>query len=394
MLMSCLDGNFKSVSRNITGRKTALMSALNDVNQGLQIAREKCDESLWQLVNLQTFVLLWNRVPYLSIKHEINQNFFLMMKLMTIIVYLKTIFTSPCSLPKPFHSCETALLRVQNDILQAIDNRSCVALLLLDLSAAFDTVDHKILLKRLHSKFGIRGNALSWFRSYLSDRTQFASLDGASSETLQLDCGSVLGPILYLFYTLPVADLLRKHNMSFHLYADDTQLYIPFSCNDDFSLDQATKLIENCVTDIDNWMTLNKLKLNKDKTEFLHLSSKHNPQRSLPVLLFGSDLITPSPKARNIGVTFDSTLSMVPHINNICKSSFYHLRNISRIRKYISVKTTETLVHAFISSKLDHCNSVLFGLPKNLIDKLQAVQNASARLIINTQTRPHHTCPH
>ena len=88
-------------------------------------------------------------------------------------------------------------------------------------------------------------------------------------------------------------------------------------------------------------------------------------------------------------LVIDSTLSMVPHINNVCKSSFYHLRNISRIRKYISFKTTETLVHAFISSKLDHCNSLLFGLPKNLIDKLQAVQNAAARLITLTRKHDH-----
>ena len=82
---------------------------------------------------------------------------------------------------------------------------------------------------------------------------------------------------------------------------------------------------------------------------------------------------------------------MIPHINNICKSSFYHLRNIARIRKYISFKTAETLVHAFITSKLDHCNSVLFGLPKNLIDKLQAVQNAAARLISLTRKHDHIT---
>ena len=176
--------------------------------------------------------------------------------------------------------------------------------------------------------------------------------------------------------------------MSFHLYADDTQLYIPFSCNDKLSLNDAMKRIEICLDDIDNWMTLNKLKLNKDKTEFLLFSSKHNPQQSSPVLHLGNDFIKPSAHARNIGVIFDSTLSMVPHVNNICKTSFYHLRNIARIRKFISFKTTETLVHAFITSKLDNCNSLLFGLPKTLLNKLQSVQNAAARLI--TLSRKHH----
>jgi hypothetical protein len=82
---------------------------------------------------------------------------------------------------------------------------------------------------------------------------------------------------------------------------------------------------------------------------------------------------------------------MVPHVNNLSKSSFYHLRNIARIRKYISFKTTETLVHAFVTSKLDHCNSLLFGLPKNTTDKLQAVLNAAARLITLTRKHDHIT---
>ena len=296
---------------------------------------------------------------------------------------------------KTYHSTETALLRVKNDILQFLDNRSCVALLLLDLSAAFDTVDHEILLHRLQSRFGIRGNALAWFKSYLSDRSQFVYIDGNSSQTLPLDCGvpqgSVLGPILYLLYTSPVADILRKHNMSFHLYADDTQLYMSFTCDDDSSHDQALKLIENCLTEIDNWMTLNKLKLNKDKTKLLILAGKSNLQSVHPVLHFGPDVISPSPHERNIGVIFDSTLSMIPHVNSVVKSAYYHLRNISKIRKYLSVDSTEKLVHAFVSCKLDHCNSILFGLPKHVTDKLQLVQNSSARLVTLTRKRDHIT---
>jgi len=288
---------------------------------------------------------------------------------------------------KSFHSCETAIVRVYNDILQSLDQRNCVCMLLLDLSAAFDTVDHNILVNRLHSKFGIRGSVLNWFKSYLSNRYQYVSVDGVSSVSLPLGCGvpqgSVLGPLLYILYTSPVADILRRHQMSFHLYADDTQLYIPFSCNNDLAFQTAMTKINNCVAEIDSWMIHNKLKLNKSKTEFLIFSSKSSPQHSVLNLQLGSDLISPSSNAKN--------LSMIPHIKNTCKSAFFHLRNIARIRKYLSFKSTEILIHAFITSKLDNYNSVLYGLPKYLIDRVQSVQNASARLITLSRKREHIT---
>jgi len=145
------------------------------------------------------------------------------------------------------------------------------------------------------------------------------------------------------------------------------------------------------IIDLDKWMSLKKLKLNKDKTELLYLYSKHNPQQSLPSIRFGQDIIQPSQFARNIGVIFDSTMSMLPHISSICKSASYHLRNISRIRKFLSTKTTEILVHAFVSSKLDHCNSLLYNVPKCALKKLQSVQNAAARLITCSRKYDHIT---
>jgi hypothetical protein len=312
-------------------------------------------------------------------------------------IYLSSydLYESFQSAYRPYHSCETALLRISNDILQSLDKRQCVAMLFLDLSAAFDTVDHSILLNRLHNKFGISGNALKWFRSYLSNRCQFVSIDNVSSDSLPLGCGvpqgSVLGPILYLLYTSPVADILRKHKMSFHFYADDTQIYIPFSSDDDNALDVAVQKIKACLFDLDLWMTINKLKLNKDKTEFLIFASKHSPLTISPTFHFGSEIIRPSPVVRNIGVLFDSSMSMANHIKMTCKTSFYHIRNISKIRKFLSVKSTEILVHSFVSSHLDNCNSLYYGLPEYLINRLQAVQNASARLITLSRKHDHIT---
>ena len=106
---------------------------------------------------------------------------------------------------------------------------------------------------------------------------------------------------------------------------------------------------------------------------------------------FGSECIAPCDSVRNLGVQFDSIFSFEEHIKNICKSSFYHLRNIAKIRKYLSQDTCEILVHAFISSKLDHCNSLLHGLPKYLLARLQAVQNAAARVVTLTSKHDHIT---
>ena len=118
---------------------------------------------------------------------------------------------------KKHHSCETALLRVQNDILKSTDDKQCVVLLLLDLSAAFDTVDHKILLHRLRSRFGIKGKALSWLQSYLTDRSQQFRLMDLPLQFVRSDLVYPRG----LLYTAPLGDLVRWHDMDFHLYADN-----------------------------------------------------------------------------------------------------------------------------------------------------------------------------
>ena len=174
-------------------------------------------------------------------------------------------------------------------------------------------------------------------------------------------------------------------------YADDTQLYLPFLCNDDQDMDLSMMKIETCLAEIDAWMSINKLKLNKDKTELLFLYSKHSPQNLLPDLHFGNEMISPSKSARNIGVIFDSTMSMEPQVNSICKSAFYHLRNITKIRKFMSLQTTELVVHAFVTSKIDSFNSLLIGLPSQLLSKLQSVQNAAARLITCSRKHCHIT---
>ena len=154
------------------------------------------------------------------------------------------------------HSTETALLKVQNDVLQALDKGSAVALIMLDLLAAFDTIDHTILLSRLQELFGVQGQALSWFNSYLSHRTQRVSVGNVISDSLELDFGvpqgSVLAPTLYSLYTKPISDIIRKFDLSYHSYADDTQLYI--SIENHSNMDNLLAVVKNCVHEIKMWM--------------------------------------------------------------------------------------------------------------------------------------------
>ena len=181
---------------------------------------------------------------------------------------------------RPGHSTETALLHVHYNILRAVDEHKAVALVLLDLSAAFDTIDHNIMLSRLSKRLGVGDVALKWFESYLKGRKQSVVINETLSSPLDVlygvPQGSVLGPKLFTIYTLPI-DIARKYNLlEIHLYADDTQIfYIIFRTSDNNSEETAIKLVRSCIAEIKIWMLINKLQLNDGKTKFLLIASPY-----------------------------------------------------------------------------------------------------------------------
>ena len=176
-------------------------------------------------------------------------------------------------------------------------------------------------------------------------------------------------------YTSPLGENARRHQMFYHFYADDTQLYITFRTSSLSDMNLSNAKLVNCVRDMDAWMLSNKLKLNKDKSEVLVISSSYRPRPPLSSVNIcdETDSVCCSSSARNIGVIFDQSLCMVPHVNAVCQSSFSHLRNIGFIRKYLTYDAAKIIIHAVVVSKLDYCNSLLYGQPSYLIRKLQHV---------------------
>ena len=293
-----------------------------------------------------------------------------------------------------FHSTETTLLKIHNDLILAMDRGEVTSLILLDLSAAFDTVDHSILLTRLQNWFGLDGLSLDWFSSYLSLRSQAVSINDSISAFSTLSCGvpqgSVLGPLLFTLYTTPLGSVISKNSLKYHLYADDTQLYISFTpTTSALSLETLTTTFN----DILSWMNLNKLLLNPSKTEFLLIGTKQQRLKfsDLTNLSLSNDIIPVSSSARNLGFIFDSDMSFSDQINSVFKSCHFHIRDIRRIRHLLPLSTATALANSLVSSKLDYCNSLYSGISQTNLNKLQRIQNSLARVITNTSKYQHIT---
>ena len=291
------------------------------------------------------------------------------------------------------HSTETAVLSVVDELLSNIDKKLVSLVALLDLSAAFDTIDQGILLARLEHSFGFHGTVLDWFTSYLSDRVQFVCVDNITSAssplTFGVPQGSVLGPVLFSLYTQPLSDVIQSHHCSFHKFADDTE--ISKSTNPE-SLLSTQDSVQSCISDVLSWMNSNKLKLNPEKTEAMISGSRHRLQQTpSSTMSVNGTSISYLPSVKYLGVTLDCSLTMERHISNVCRSTFLALRRISSLRPFLSSKSTATLVHATVTSRLDYCNSSLSGIPSQQLSRLQRVQNNAVRLITKKRKRDHIT---
>jgi len=290
-------------------------------------------------------------------------------------------------------STETAMAKVVSDILMAFDRGDIAALALLDCSAAFDTVDHDILLRKLSQSFGVGGTALQWLTSYLRGRRQCVRHGGRQSKHELVEYGvpqgSVLGPLLFIIYTADLCSLVTARNISIHQYADDVQVY---GWQSPLSSGTLCDQMSSCVQDICRWMRSHRLQHNTSKTEFIWCCPfrrrQHIPDGDF---LDGVDSVKPVSGARDLGVFVDSELSMRSHISHVAASCFGAMRQIRSIRRSLPPAALEMLVTSLVHSRLDYCNVVFAGLPLCDIRRLQSVLNSSIRLVTGARKYDHVT---
>ncbi len=307
---------------------------------------------------------------------------------------------------KKGHSTETLLLKVLDELLTACDNHKPTILMLLDLSAAFDTVDQNKLLEILHSDIGIEGIALKWFKSFLLERSQKVKIrDTYSFETslpYGVPQGSVLGPNLFNIYTKSLYKYIEPSKFSIFGFADDHQLlksFLPL-----LQVDALGNDIRQCFNMILKWMNEYFLCLNPKKTKILVIAP---PSLKNDIVIQGSfvndSCIRFVSSAKNLGFILDNDLSFESQITNILKSCFIIIRKLSKIKSFLSYNQLCTIICSCIFSNLDYCNSLYYGINSQLLNKLQSVQNSAvcllrkknghANLPINYYLQKHHWLP-
>ena len=228
----------------------------------------------------------------------------------------------------------------------------------------------------------------SLLESYLKNREQCVAIGKSRSEPTALQYGvpqgSVLGPVLFTVYTGTLAFLLEAHGVSYHFFADDTQLYIKAE-----DTDEAKHRLSSLLSDLKIWMARRKLKLNDGKTEIIVIRGnlRNVPVANFGVMSFGDTQLVPCESAKNLGVVLYSSLSFRSHIDFIVKTCNFHIRNLNMIKDFVNKKNLVTLVHSLIISKVDYCNSLFNGLPNVILKKVQSVLNRAARLTFNLAPR-------
>ena len=294
---------------------------------------------------------------------------------------------------RPKHSCETSMVKLVNDLLWSMERKEATAVAVIDLSAAFDMVNHNILIDLLHETFGIDDKALRWFQSYLENRFCKVKIGKDYSEKKSLDFsvpqGSCAGPVLYLSYAASISDVVSDVSdegdprpLCIIGFADDHAMkksFIPTLEDDE---DPCIVSLQACLSRVKEWMDSMRLKMNEGKTEFIIIGSSHQIAKcSTTQLKVNNVEVQRSSVIKYFGTHMDERLSFKEHITAKCRTAAINFQRIKAIQRVLTEQVMETLVLGTVMSHLDYCNAILCDLPNTNISQLQAIQNMCAKLV-------------
>ena len=279
---------------------------------------------------------------------------------------------------RKFHSTYMAMMR--DKLTKYLDNGDFIFGVFLDLSKAFDAVDHDILVRKL-SYYGIRENVLAWFQSYLANRKQFVPYNGVSSTSKRVKCGvpqgSILGPLLFLIYINDLSNVSTVSHLV--LFADDTSIFI--NAKDPDILQEA---VNKELADIAKWLKVNILSLNIKKTQFMVFTRRKVIPTKIDIKI-DVQCITETKISKFLVTYIDNNLNWKSHISYIAGKIARGVGIIIKARKYFSSECMITLYHSFIYPYLIYCNHVWGNTYKSSLSKLQVLQNKAVRIVTGSK---------
>ena len=285
-------------------------------------------------------------------------------------------------------SLDYGLMEVVNNISQSMATKNLTLGVFIDLSKAFDTVDHEILIKKLQV-YGVNGTELSWFKCYLTNRHQFVKIDNIDSNFQEVKCGvpqgSILGPLLFLIYVNDMYLAVPKLNTV--MFADDTNLFI---CGSDHKT--LFKIMNEQLSLIDDWFAVNKLSLNIDKTKYTLFCSRSLEEilpLKLPKLLIGKREVNRTRYTKFLGVLIDENLSWDKQIKAVTSKISSQIGIISKGRKFLNNHAMKMLYFAFINPYLTYGNIVWGSVHKSKLEKLHTLQKRAVRIISHAPRGSH-----
>ena len=289
------------------------------------------------------------------------------------------------------HGCPTALLKVTDDLYQAMDKGEICILTLLDYSKAFNCANHNIILAKLKA-LGFSNQSLRWINSYLTGRSQTVKTHEGFSSWKKLSNGvpqgSILGPLLFTILLNDMNDFVV--NCKFHLYADDSQIYITGKITD--ILELITKLNTDLLN-IFNFSVANNLSLNVGKCKFMIIGSKNNlglmSAMNLPAIHIAGTPLERVSEAYNLGVLADENLTWENHYNATISKAYGKLRTAYLAKNFLDRRSRIAVIEYYVLSQLNYCNILMQNISQGVIAKIQKLQNACTRFIFGLRKFDH-----